>query len=358
MNNKTYRELYAIENLPVFQNRMFRSELEAQQCTTGNILLVQDENTGLVYNRDFDINLVEYSKDYQNEQATSQFFQEHLEQVAGIIGRHFANNSLIEIGCGKGHFLKKLQGYGFQITGFDPTYEGVDPSISKSYFSEEVNVKADGLIFRHVLEHIENPVDFCYSMNKINQGGKIYIEVPCLDWIMRNRAWFDIFYEHVNYFRLSDFYRIFSKVYESGHLFGGQYLYVVADLGSIQIPKAKASDILQFPIDFLKTLEEYRLRLKRNSRFSQIAVWGGASKGVIFSLLMQRADVKIDIVIDINPAKQGLYLPSTGYQVYSPREATQSLLPDSEIIVMNSNYLDEIIQMTGNKFRYIAIDQE
>ena len=56
--------------------------------------------------------------------------------------------------------------------------------------------------------------------------------MPCLDWICKHRAWFDIFYEHVNYFRLTDFQRLFQRIEDSGHLFGGQYLYVVAELAS------------------------------------------------------------------------------------------------------------------------------
>jgi hypothetical protein len=46
----------------------------------------------------------------------------------------------------------------------------------------------------------------------------------------RAQSWFDLFYEHVNYFRLDDLRRMFGTVHEAGHLFGGQYLYIVADL--------------------------------------------------------------------------------------------------------------------------------
>jgi len=58
------------------------------------------------------------------------------------------------------------------------------------------------------------------------------------------------FYEHVNYFRMDDFRRMFGKIYESGHFFGGQYLYVVADMASLREPRMNLGEHLYFPSDF------------------------------------------------------------------------------------------------------------
>jgi len=93
-----------------------------------------------------------------------------------------------------------------------------------------------------------------------------------------------------------------------------------------------------------------------NSEYS--AIWGGASKGVIFALLKARMGAPVTCIIDINPAKQGKYLPMTGLRVQSPEEALSSLPNGATIFVMNSNYLQEIKQMSGNAFNYIGIDHE
>ena len=84
---------------------------------------------------------------------------------------------------------------------------------------------------------------------------------------------------------------------------------------------------------------------------------GGASKGVIFSLIRKRAGLPVDILVDVNPAKQGKFLPATGLKVSSPEQAIAELPSDALIYVMNSNYLDEIKPMTKNRFHYIGIDQ-
>jgi hypothetical protein len=295
--------------------------------------LVEDQRTGLVYNAAFRPELMVYDAYYQNEQALSPLFQEHLESVSSIIDRCMERDSLVEVGCGKGFFLEMLLAKGFDVTGFDPTYEGNNPRVIKHYFEPRVGVKANGLMLRHVLEHIQNPFNFLLQLKEANGGsGKIYIEVPCFDWICEHRAWFDIFYEHVNYFRISDFYRMFGTVIESGRLFGGQYLFVVAELSTLSKPEINFKDCVIFPKDFTHNLGEPRLA----------AIWGGASKGVIFALLKARAGQPISIVIDINPAKQGKYLPSTGLLVQSPSEALAILPKGSTIYVMNSNYLEEI----------------
>jgi hypothetical protein len=88
-----------------------------------------------------------------------------------------------------------------------------------------------------------------------------------------------------------------------------------------------------------------------------VCVWGGASKGVIFSLLRQRAGYAVDVVIDVNPAKQGRYLPGTGLLVHSPATGLASLPSGSPIYVMNSNYLEEIKAMSNHQYHYIGIDQ-
>jgi SAM-dependent methyltransferase len=346
-------ELFKVEGLPVFQNKMFADHAAALACPRGNIVLVQDMDSGLIFNNAFDASLLEYDTDYQNEQACSFVFQKHLESVTAIIEKHFSRKSIIEVGCGKGHFLEHLSQEGYDIQGIDPAYEGSNPKVTKASFEATLGLRADSIVLRHVLEHVSNPYAFLSAIADANGGkGKIYIEVPCFDWICERSAWFDIFYEHVNYFRLVDFYRMFGTVYESGNIFGGQYLYAVADLATLRKPVLSQADAFLFPANFLSDIKHLATLAKGKKN----AVWGGASKGVIFTLYLQRAGINIDYVIDINPAKQGKYLAATGICVSSPEVALDKIEKGSDVFVMNSNYLEEIIKLSKNQFNYLKID--
>lgn len=347
------RELFKAHGLPVFQNKMYADRDAAIASPTGDIDLVQNLETGLIYNASFDVDLLAYDQDYQNEQAHSVVFQQHLNEIKAILDKHFMNRSAIEVGCGKGYFLEYLAKAGYGMTGVDPAYEGDNPQVIKACFNKSLGFLSENIILRHVLEHMADPFKFLKSIALANGNkGKIYIEVPCMDWIAEHKAWFDIFYEHVNYFRLNDFHRMFQTVYESGHVFGGQYLYVVADLGSLCAPVYSETDQFNLPEDFISELKKISLQLKNK----QIAVWGGASKGVIFSLYMQRQGLNIDRLIDINPAKQGKYIGVTGLKVSSPEQALREMKPGDDIYVMNSNYLEEIRTISHNQYNYIKVD--
>lgn len=342
--------LYQGKNFPVFQNHMYQSREDAINCPKGDLIVVEDSITGLIYNQAFNQELLKYDEHYQNEQALSPAFKEHLEFTSSIIERLMGKDELVEVGCGKGFFLELLLKKGFNVTGFDPAYEGKNENIKKMLFKPGIYNLSQGLILRHILEHVQNPVKFLMELKKANGGvGKIYIEVPCFDWICDHKAWFDIFYEHVNYFRLSDFHRMFEKIFEYGRSFGGQYLYIVADLGSLKKPKIDQKDLVTIPNDFMASLN-------LNSKNADCAIWGGASKGVIFSLLHERLFRPIKTVIDINPAKQNKFLPGTGLIVQSHTDALKTLKPKSTIYVMNSNYLEEIKKMSKNNYNYIGVD--
>ncbi|MGA8132548.1 class I SAM-dependent methyltransferase [Pseudomonas sp. MWU12-2345] len=348
-------ELYRAADLPVLQNRTFADAASARASARADIVLVQDEVSGLIFNQAFDADKLSYDSDYQNEQAHSGQFQQHLSDVEGIIARHFKGRSLIEVGCGKGYFLELLRGLGYAITGIDPAYEGSNPEVIKAPFTRGLGLAADALVLRHVLEHIADPVAFLAAMAEANQGGQIYIEVPCFDWIVEHRAWFDLFYEHVNYFRLDDLRRLFGTVHEAGHLFGGQYLYIVADLGSLRLTPTEPVPRQQLPNDFTASLAK-AIRIIREAPEQGSCIWGASSKGVIYSLFLQRAGVAVDQVVDINPAKQGRYLPLSGVRVSSPEEALDALPIGANLFVMNSNYLEEIKRMTGGRYVYHAVD--
>ena len=346
--------LYQARHYPVLQNRIYDSYDEALSAPAGDIALVENLATGLVYNAAFKPELMVYDTYYQNEQAISPLFHAHLEHMAAVIQKRMGNDALIEVGCGKGYFTEMLLAQGMDVIGFDPAYEGDNPRIQRKHFNRELGLHAKGIILRHVLEHIQNPVDFLFALKHANQDqGLIYIEVPCFDWICRKRAWFDIYYEHVNYFRLGDLHRLFGTIIESGVVFGEQYIYVIADLSTLTTPTWDDNDRVRFPADFVMDLDPHP-----SGHQSKRAVWGGSSKGVIFSLMQQRFNRAVDVVIDINPAKQGKFLPLTGLRVSSHTEGLSLLPPDALIYVMNSNYLDEVKAMSGHQYTYICIDHD
>jgi hypothetical protein len=68
-------------------------------------------------------------------------------------------------------------------------------------------------------------------------------------------------------------------------------------------------------------------------------IWGSGSKGVAFLTTLGLVQ-EIEYAVDINPYRQGKFMPGTGQQIVSP-EFLKSYRPDM-IIVMNPIYCREI----------------
>ena len=67
-----------------------------------------------------------------------------------------------------------------------------------------------------------------------------------------------------------------------------------------------------------------------------------ATKGVIFSNLVDPDANLIDYCIDVNLKKQGCFVPHTAHKIYPPEILNQANKKNLVVIVMNLNYLDEI----------------
>ena len=351
--------VYSVDAIPLFQNKVYADAESARQALTGGVALEQCTSCNFVFNSAFDSASMAYDADYQNEQANSEYFQAHLANVLNIIRPHVdGNQKVIEIGCGKGHFLDMLVAEGFDVTGFDPAFEGENPNIRKDYFSDKYShIEADFIVLRHTLEHIDEPLDFLHKIAKANgYKGKIYIEVPDVGWIFDNVAFWDIFYEHCNYFSQETLGALFD-IPESGLLFDGQYQYVIADLAGLKPrEQLEQSGCTEFP-DLSGHLDVYK-RIIADA--APVIVWGAGAKGSTFVNLVDPDADLVTCVIDINPRKAGRYVAKTGHPILSPDavfDAEKGVA--ATVVIMNKNYESEILaylQSTGSQVKACSLD--
>ena len=334
--------VYEVQDIPVFQNKVYTTEEAAQNAKTANISLMLCNLCRFIFNADFDPDIMDYDTQYQNEQAHSPYFQNYLDDILALFAdKNFHKKKIIEIGCGKGYFLEKLQKHGFQVTGFDPAYEGNNPHIIKDYFSDTyAYLNADVIILRHTLEHIQNPLNFLHSIAAaVGYKGMIFVEVPRIEWILHKMAFWDIFYEHCNYFSSDSLGSIFQKS-EQGFLFSGQYMYLLSDLSDLR-EQAKP-DITSHLLNVSTSQLQKQLNFYQGFVLDHpgMLIWGAGAKGVTFVNLMDPDRKHISCVIDINPKKQNQYIAKTGHKIISPDRLND--LRGRDILVMNENYYEEI----------------
>lgn len=339
--------------LPVIPNAPLDSPDD--QEIFGTLQLRSNIITGFVENAEFDSNIIKYDNKYQNNQSVSPSFQSHMHHVLTILKSKYPKGSTaIEVGCGKGDFVELIEKDGwFEIQGFDGAYEGNNPKIEKRFLTSNDRLHADLVILRHVLEHIHKPHKFLELLSDIFTSSDIYIEVPDFDWILNNQTFFDITYEHVNYFSMEALKNLFSVIKSHEFVFEGQYQYVIAnfkDLNKKQFSESYNSGnwvplIFEeiFP-SLLKTLNKIEILSEQKPIF----IWGGATKGVLLchhiSYLHPMLARKIKGVIDINPMKQGKFLPSTHLPILSVNTFCKGSSGEEFIVIMNPNYEKEILE--------------
>jgi Zn ribbon nucleic-acid-binding protein len=343
-----YTQVYTVKDLPLFQNKVYDSVSEARSAPTGTIELIHCVNCGFIYNRSFDNRLMIYDQTYQNEQNYSGYFQNYLNEIIELFHKEgLIDGKSVEIGSGKGYFLNLMEQSGADIMGFDPAYDGGNPHIIKEYFSpKHTGIRADTVILRHTLEHIGDPFQFVHLIAEINNHhGKIYIEVPSFEWINARNAFWDIAYEHCNYFRESVLKAMFKKS-KTGLLFNGQYLYVIAELRDLKEGiRGSRSYPSEFKPIFVEKLAEYGRILAKSQRNT---VWGAGGKGSTFVNMLDPEAKLIKYLVDINPKKQNKYLAKSAHPILSPASLVNEMTA-STVFIMNENYLAEIQKELENR---------
>ena len=345
------------------QNRLYACRGEALKAATAEVELRQD-STGLVSNHRFRQDLVFYDDSYQNDQGHSAHFQKHLNSVRDLCSSHLEapNDLIVDIGCGKGGFVELLRSNGLNAVGYDNAYQGDQPYIRKCFFGPSSHEKGGLLTLRHVLEHVPSPWRFIDGIANANENsGRLYIEVPDLDWILRNHAYFDIFHEHVNYFRIDDFSRRFGdSLIHHSKSFEGQYLSLVLNLSGLPKTNAMRSisnnqrEGLRQGFNKLNQHETSQYASLENSR--EIVIWGAAAKGVMFACKAPtNIKSKISYAIDINPSKQGHFMPVCGIEVLDPSTGVNRLSPSTLVVIMNPNYEVEIVEALPHNQPYTIL---
>ena len=237
--------------VPAHQNLIVESEAEAMATPRGDLEMAVCEACGFVFNRAFDEAKLAYGEDYDNTQSHSAAFDAYLDGlVKDLVEKQGVKNStIVEVGCGKGAFLRKLIAYpgaGNRGFGFDPSYVGPDQDLGgrlqfrKTFYDDScTDVRADFVVCRHVIEHVPRPLALLRSVHAaLRETGhaKVFFETPCVDWILRGRVFWDFFYEHCSLFSAASLRAAFERagfdVRRVSHIFGGQYLWIEALAGA------------------------------------------------------------------------------------------------------------------------------
>jgi len=194
---------------------------------------------------------------------------------------------------------------------------------------------------------------------------QVCFELPDVRIVLEETRFWDIYYEHCSYFSAGSLARLFREahfdVVDLWRAYDDQYLLLMAKPTA---QPTKASLDIEDDLEELSTLTS---AFQVNSQ-TQIAhrrdtirqfhrdnrrpvLWGAGSKCVAF-LTTAGLENEVEVVVDINPPKQGKFLPATGHPVISPQQLL--VYGPGVVVVMNSIYLDEVQQQLDE----LGIDAE
>jgi SAM-dependent methyltransferase len=307
----------------------------------------------------------------------SRRYAEQMIERLGLDG----HSRVVEIASNDGYLLQFFRDRDVSVLGVEPAANVAEVAVDKGiptvveFFGEEVagklasDARADLLLGNNVLAHVPDLNDFVAGMKVLlKSDGVITMEFPHLMRLIEDNQWDTIYHEHFSYFSFLTVSAVFAA--------HGLRVFDVEELpthgGSLRIYGAHAEDPDRQETDAARELRErersagyerletylgYGLRVAQDKRQIMrflidlkehglsIVGYGAPAKG---NTLLNYCGVRrefIDYTVDLNPHKQGHFLPGSHIPIRSPEQIREDR-PDV-VLILPWNLKDEIMEQLG-----------
>ncbi len=320
--------------------------------------------------------------DYAYFSSYSESWLRHAKDYTDLMMQRFgfnASTQVIEIASNDGYLLQYFHERGIPVLGIEPAantakvaIEKGIPSVAKFFgvqtakeFLDE-GTQADLLIGNNVLAHVPDVNDFVAGIKIIlKPNGILTIEFPHLLQLMQQNQYDTIYHEHFSYFSFLTVEKIFAThsmtlfdVEELSTHGGSLRIYGKHDdaelpIISERVKQLKAKETAA-GLDALGTYITFGEKVKENKRKllsfliaakaegKTIVGYGAPAKG---NTLLNYCGVNTDFIeytVDLNPHKQGLFLPGTRIPIYHPDKIRETK-PDY-VLILPWNLKEEIME--------------
>ena len=276
-------------------------------------------------------------KNYLYVSGTSQTLRDYFDWFAKRTLEYFETTpqTVLDIACNDGSQLNSFKALGLKTYGVDPA-ENLHPLSSANhdvvcdYFTDKYayhygSKNLDIITAQNVFAHNSYPLEFLKQCKEImHDKSRLFIPTSQADMIKNNE--FDtIYHEHLSFFNSSSMHALAARAglhiidIQKTPIHGNSYLFVMA-----KTPGARPSVQLQLDQEREQGLQDmntylayadhcYTIIGDLNSTLDhyrglgyKLVGYGAAAKG---NTLLNFGKIKLDMIIDDNPMKQGLYSP-------------------------------------------------
>lgn len=206
----------------------------------------------------------------------------------------------------------------------------------------------DLLVCKMTLEHLWQPLAIVEQFAQaLAANGLLFIQVPRFEQAVVDGAYWDVYYEHCNYFSEASLTALCARAglrpQRLWQEYRGQYVLGLFTRGDGALESASGmalADYRQFADGIGPAVDAWRRWFGEPGR--RAALWGGGSKAVSFLTHLGVPDA-IEAAIDINPDKRNSYLPGSGLPVIGPEDAAGRDI--EAVTLMNPVYREEVAAM-------------
>jgi SAM-dependent methyltransferase len=287
-------------------------------------------------------------------------------------------SKVVEIASNDGYLLQFFRDREISVLGIEPAANVAQVAVEKGistvveFFGEDVARRlagesaADLLVGNNVLAHVPDLNDFVAGMKLLlKPGGVITMEFPHLMRLIEDNQWDTIYHEHFSYFSFLTVSAVFAahglRVFDVQELptHGGSLRIYAAHLEDEDKAHSAAARELgererAAGFERLDTYLGYGRRVEQDKRQIlrflidlkeqglRVAAYGAPAKG---NTLLNYCGVRRDMIeytCDLNPHKQGHFLPGSHIPIRSPDELREDR-PDV-VLILPWNLKDEIVQ--------------